>query len=57
VIPPASTGNLKINKTAVILTAHRNKGSLSNENDLVAREVTIVVKKLIEPKIDLTPAR
>ena len=56
-IPPASTGNLKINKTAVILTAHRNKGSLSNENDLVAREVTIVVKKLIEPKIDLTPAR
>lgn len=57
VIAPAKTGRLKINNTAVILTAHKNKGNLSNEKVLVAREVTIVVKKLIDPKIDLIPAK
>jgi hypothetical protein len=57
VIPPARTGSLKINSTAVILTAHRNKGSLSIVKVLEAREVATVVKKLIEPKIELIPAK
>jgi hypothetical protein len=57
VIAPAKTGNLKINKTAVILTAHKNKGSLSKEKVFVARDVIIVVKKLIDPRIELIPAK
>jgi len=54
---PAKTGSLKINKTAVIPTAHKNKGTKSKENLYVEREQIIVDKKLIAPKIELIPAK
>jgi len=37
--------------------AHKSKGKRSRETNLVVREHTIVVKKLILPKIDEIPAR
>jgi len=54
---PARTGKLVIRSTAVTITAHKNRGMESNLNEREEREVTIVLKKLIEPRIDLTPAR
>jgi hypothetical protein len=57
VIAPASTGSLVISKTAVTEIAQRSKGKRSKETSLVVREQTIVVKKLILPKIEDTPAR
>lgn len=57
VIAPAKTGSLKISKTAVTDTAHKNKGIELKENVLLDRAHTTVVKKLIEPIIDLTPAK
>jgi len=57
VIPPARTGRLKTSKTAVIATAHKNNGSMSKVNLEEERAQTIVVIKLIEPKIELTPAK
>ena len=57
VIAPAKTGNLKIRRIAVIDTAHKNNGIEFRENILFARAQTTVVRKLIEPMIDLTPAK
>lgn len=57
VIAPAKTGSLKIRRIAVTDTAHKNKGIDLKENMLLARAHTTVVKKLIEPIIELTPAR
>jgi len=56
VIPPANTGNDNNNKIAVINTAHTNSGSLWNviPGALIFK---IVVIKLLEPKIDETPAK
>lgn len=56
VIAPARTGREVISKTAVTATLHRNSGIRSREMSLVVREQIIVVKKLIEPKIEETPA-
>jgi hypothetical protein len=56
VIAPASTGRLNTNKNTVIITLQTNKGIISNfikDN----RILKIVHKKLIPPKIDLTPAK
>ena len=57
VIAPAKTGRLVIKRIAVIDTAHKNKGRRSKETILVVREQTTVVKKLILPKIEETPAK
>jgi len=57
VIAPAKTGNLVINKTAVIDTDHKNKDKRSIEIALAVREHKIVVKKLILPRIEEIPAR
>jgi hypothetical protein len=38
-------------------TAHKNKGIELKENVLLDRAHTTVVKKLIEPIMDLTPAK
>jgi hypothetical protein len=56
VIAPARTGREVISKTAVTDTLHRNSGIRSREMSLAVREQIIVVKKLIEPKIEETPA-
>lgn len=56
-IAPARTGRLVISNTAVIATDHKNKGIRSNLRIAVIRETTIVVKKLILPKIEEIPAR
>jgi hypothetical protein len=56
VIAPANTGKLVTNKTAVIITAQMNRGSVSRVNFLEARAQKIVHKKLIAPKIELAPA-
>jgi hypothetical protein len=37
------------------MTAHRNRGSLSNEKTLEDRDVRIVERKLMDPRIELTP--
>jgi hypothetical protein len=57
VIAPAKTGSLVISRTAVTATAHKNRGKRSKEISFVVREQIIVVKKLILPKIDETPAK
>jgi hypothetical protein len=56
VIAPAKTGNDNNNKTAVIATAHTNKGIWSSfiPGDFI---LIVVVIKLIAPKIDETPAK
>jgi len=56
VIAPAKTGKDNNNKTAVILTDQQNKG---NRCMVLpgARIFTIVVMKLIAPKIDEAPAK
>lgn len=57
VIAPANTGREVINKTAVIATAQRNSGKESNLKETEERALIIVLRKLIEPKMDLTPAK
>lgn len=57
VIAPASTGSLVINKTAVTEIAHSIRGIRSKEIDLDVREQTIVVRKLILPRIEEIPAK
>ena len=52
VIAPARTGNARSNSTAVNKTLHTNRGMYG-----LLRILAIVVIKLIEPKILLTPAK
>jgi hypothetical protein len=56
VIPPAKTGNESNNKTAVIKTAHTNRGNLCKviPGALIFK---IVVIKFEAPKIELIPAK
>lgn len=56
VIAPAKTGKEVIRRIAVTATAQRNKGMRSRETTFVVREHRIVVKKLIDPRIDEIPA-
>ena len=53
---PAKTGNESNKSTAVIRTAHANKGIRSN-NILNPRRFPNVLIKFNAPKIDLTPAK
>jgi hypothetical protein len=55
-MPPAKTGNLKTSKNAVTHTLTRNKGRL-NQLKIEDFKLLIVHKKLIEPAIELSPAR
>jgi len=55
-MPPARTGNLKTNKKAVTQTLIKNRGILNHLKEEFFK-LFIVHKKLIEPAIDLTPAR
>lgn len=57
VMAPASTGNLRINSTAVTARAHNIRGIRSKEMTLVVREHRIVVRKLILPKMEEIPAK
>ena len=57
VIAPARTGKLVINRTAVTEIAHKRRGRRSKDASFVVREQIIVVRKLILPRIDETPAR
>jgi len=45
-----------IRRIAVTATAQRNKGIRSKETTLVVREQRIVVRKLIEPRMEEIPA-
>lgn len=54
---PAKTGSLVINRTAVTMIAHSIKGKRSREISLEVREQIIVVRKLILPRIEETPAK
>ncbi|GAB2957540.1 hypothetical protein GCM10027028_66210 [Streptomyces sundarbansensis] len=54
VIPPANTGKDKSNKTAVINTAHTNRGILWNDIP-GALILIIVVMKFIAPNIEEIP--
>jgi len=56
VIPPARTGRLKTNRKAVTHTLTKNSGMLYQAKD-GAFKLFIVHKKLIDPAIDLTPAK
>jgi len=56
VIAPARTGNDKSRSTAVINIVQTNKGSLLIVRP-IARMLTIVVIKLIAPKIEEAPAK
>jgi hypothetical protein len=56
VIAPANTGRERRSKTAVIFTLHTNRGIRSRIIP-VDRILIIVVMKLIEPRIEDTPAR
>jgi len=56
VIPPAKTGSLSTRRKAVTHTLTKNKGILNHLNDAVFK-LFIVHKKLIDPAIDLRPAR
>jgi len=56
VIAPASTGNDNNNNTAVINTAHANKGIRSNSIPNT-RKLPNVLIKFTAPRIDLTPAK
>lgn len=56
VIPPANTGNLRTNKKAVTHTLIKNKGIDIHEIALFFK-LLIVHKKLMDPTIDLTPAK
>lgn len=56
VIAPARTGREVIRRTEVTAKAQSIRGRRSIEITLVVREQMIVVRKLIEPKIDEIPA-
>jgi hypothetical protein len=57
VIAPANTGRLVIKRTAVTKTAQRKRGRVSTLKETEDRETTIVVKKLMDPRIELIPAK
>jgi len=57
VIAPAKTGSLVTNRIAVTAKAQIIRGKRSIDTILVVREQIIVVKKLILPKIEETPAK
>jgi len=56
VIPPAKTGNLNTRRKAVTQTLIKNNGILNHLN-LDLFKLFIVHKKLIEPAIELNPAK
>jgi hypothetical protein len=56
VIPPAKTGSLKTRRKAVTHTLTKNKGILNHLNEGVFK-LFIVQRKLIDPAIELTPAK
>lgn len=56
VIAPARTGRLVISRTEVTAIAQIIRGMRSNEMSEAVREQTIVVKKLILPKMEEIPA-
>jgi len=56
VIAPAKTGREVTKRIAVTITAHKKRGRRSKEKTLAVREQKIVVKKLILPAIEETPA-
>ena len=56
VIAPARTGKDSNNRTAVIKTAHTNKGSLSGRSPSDRMLITVVIK-FKAPKIDEIPAK
>jgi hypothetical protein len=56
VIPPARTGRLRTNKKAVIHKLIIKRGTLNHENPLLFK-LFIVHKKLIDPAIELIPAK
>lgn len=53
---PANTGSDNINKTAVINTAHTNRGSLCIVSPGALIFITVVIK-FIAPKIEEIPAK
>lgn len=55
VIAPARTGSDRRSKIVVIFTDHTNRGIWSNV--ITIRSSFAVVMKLIDARIDLTPAR
>lgn len=57
VMAPAKTGSLTIKRTEVIATDQRKRGRRDKVRTAVMRETRIVVKKLILPKMEETPAR
>jgi hypothetical protein len=57
VMAPARTGRLTIKRTAVMATDHKNSGSRDSLRAEDMRETRIVVRKLILPRIEDTPAR
>ena len=56
-IAPAKTGSLVTRRTAVTDRAQSIRGRRSKDTNLVVREQIIVVRKLILPKIEETPAK
>lgn len=56
VMPPASTGNLRTSKKAVTHTLTKKRGILNHLKTELFK-LFIVHRKLIEPAIDLNPAR
>jgi hypothetical protein len=56
VIPPARTGNLSTKRNAVTQTLIKKRGILNQLNPEDFR-LFIVHRKLIEPAIDLNPAK
>jgi len=56
VIAPAKTGRDKSNKIVVIITDQTNKGMRSKVIPLVRILIAVVIK-LIDPKIEDTPAK
>ena len=56
VIAPAKTGNLSTSKKIVTKTDHKNKLTRSILK-ITVRKLNIVTIKLIEPKIELIPAK
>jgi hypothetical protein len=56
VMPPANTGNLKTNKKAVTQTLIINNGILNHLNT-AAFKLFMVHRKLMDPAIDLSPAK
>lgn len=57
VMAPANTGNLVINKAAVIATLQTKSGNRASVKAALTRLTRIVVRKLILPRIEEMPAR